>query len=55
MSLHHVIEIYGPLLVLHYGNAREAIDQIASEQLASGHWRVLHLPINTAGVEIERR
>ena len=34
---------------------REAIDQIASEQLASGHWRVLHLPINTAGVEIERR
>lgn len=46
----------GPcVLVLHYGNAREAIDQIASEQLASGHWRVLHLPINTAGVEIERR
>lgn len=43
----------GPcVLVLHYGNAREAIDQIASEQLASGHWRVLHLPINTAGVEI---
>ena len=33
----------------------EAIDQIASEQLASGHWRVLHLPINTAGVEIECR
>lgn len=46
----------GPcVLVLHYGNAREAIDQIASEQLASGHWRVLHLPINTAGIEIERR
>ena len=46
----------GPcVLVLHYGNAREDIDQIASEQLASGHWRVLHLPINTAGVEIERR
>ena len=46
----------GPcVLVLHYGNAREAIDQIASEQLASGHWRVLHLPINTSGVEIERR
>lgn len=46
----------GPcVLVLHYGNACEAIDQIASEQLASGHWRVLHLPINTAGVEIERR
>ena len=46
----------GPcVLVLHYGDAREAIDQLASEQLASGRWRVLHLPINTAGVEIERR
>ena len=45
----------GPcVLVLHYGDAREAIDQLASEQLASGRWRVLHLPINTAGVEIER-
>lgn len=46
----------GPcVLVLHYGNAREAIDQVAATQLASGHWRVLHLPINTKGVEIERR
>ena len=46
----------GPcVLVLHYGDAREAIDQLASEQLASGRWRVLHLPINTAGVEIGRR
>ncbi|TPF92735.1 serine kinase [Bifidobacterium sp. UTBIF-78] len=46
----------GPcVLVLHYGDAREAIDQVAVNQLASGHWRVLHLPINTAGVEIERR
>ena len=45
----------GPcVLVLHYGDAREAIDQLASEQLASGRWRVLHLPLNTAGVEIER-
>ncbi|PLS29331.1 homoserine kinase [Bifidobacterium parmae] len=46
----------GPcVLVLHYGDAREAIDEIAAEQLASGHWRVLHLPINTAGVEVVRR
>ncbi|NEG54949.1 homoserine kinase [Bifidobacterium platyrrhinorum] len=45
----------GPcVLVLHYGDARAAIDEIAAEQLASGHWKVLHLPINTAGVEIER-
>ncbi|KFI98692.1 homoserine kinase [Bifidobacterium stellenboschense] len=46
----------GPcVLVLHYGDARTAIDEIAAEQLASGHWRVLHLPINTAGVEVVRR
>lgn len=45
----------GPcVLVLHYGDARAAIDEIAAEQLASGHWKVLHLPINTAGVEVER-
>ena len=25
-----------------------------AEQLASGHWNVLHLPINTRGVEVER-
>ena len=40
----------GPcVLVLHYGDARDA-----AEQLASGHWNVLHLPINTKGVEVER-
>ena len=45
----------GPcVLVLHYGDAREAIDKVAAEQLASGHWKVLHLPINTKGVEVER-
>ena len=45
----------GPcVLVLHYGDARDAIDQVAAEQLASGHWNVLHLPINTRGVEVER-
>ncbi|KAA8818461.1 homoserine kinase [Bifidobacterium rousetti] len=46
----------GPcVLVLHYGDARAAIDEVAASQLASGHWRALHLPINTTGVEIERR
>lgn len=45
----------GPcVLVLHYGDAREAIDAIAAEDLASGHWRALHLPIDTAGVTVER-
>ncbi|NMN02524.1 homoserine kinase [Bifidobacterium panos] len=43
----------GPcVLVLHHGDARAAIDAIAAPQLASGHWKVLHLPINTKGVEI---
>lgn len=45
----------GPcVLVLHYGDARAAIDAIAADDLASGHWRVLHLPIDTAGVTVER-
>ncbi|MBM6699834.1 homoserine kinase [Bifidobacterium pullorum subsp. saeculare] len=45
----------GPcVLVLHYGDAREAIDALAADALASGHWRVLHLPINTTGVEVTR-
>lgn len=47
----------GPcVLVLHYGSARErtqeTIDHIASQQLSSGHWRVLHLPVDHAGVTI---
>ena len=41
-------------LVLHSGDAREAIDAAAAEDLASGHWRVLHLPIDTTGVTVER-
>ena len=45
----------GPcVLVLHHGDARTAIDEVAAEQLASGHWKVLHLPIDTAGVKVER-
>jgi homoserine kinase len=44
----------GPcVLVLHYGDAASQIDDIASAQLSSGHWRVLHLPISTQGVQIE--
>ena len=45
----------GPcVLVLHYGDARGPIDAIAADDLASGYWRVLHLPIDTAGVTVER-
>lgn len=43
----------GPcVLVLHYGSAQDAIERIAAEQLASGHWRVMHLPIDRHGVEV---
>ena len=45
----------GPcVLVLHYGDAVAAIESLAAEELASGHWRMLHLPIDAAGVQIER-
>lgn len=45
----------GPcVLVLHDGDAREDIERAAAEQLASGHWRVLHLTVNTTGVAVER-
>ena len=45
----------GPcVLVLHYGDAVKAIEELAHDELASGHWRMLHLPVNTTGVQIER-
>lgn len=45
----------GPcVLVLHDGDARADIERIAGDQLASGHWRVLHLTINTTGVTVRR-
>jgi homoserine kinase len=44
----------GPcVLVLHSGVATQAIDQAAQPQLQSGSWRVLHLGVNTTGVEVE--
>ncbi|WEV42676.1 homoserine kinase [Bifidobacterium sp. ESL0682] len=44
----------GPcVLVLHYGDASTQIDEIAASQLASGHWRVLHLPVSSQGVQVE--
>lgn len=44
----------GPCVaVLHCGDAASEIDKIASVQLSSGHWRVLHLPISMQGVQIE--
>lgn len=43
----------GPcVLVLHYGQARSQIDAAAAGQLNSGHWRVLHLPVNVGGVSV---
>ena len=45
----------GPcVLVLHHGDAHEQLEQLASEELASGHWRVLHLGVDTKGVQVER-
>ena len=41
----------GPcVLVLHHGDAREELERIAAEELSSGHWRVLHLGVDTKGV-----
>lgn len=46
----------GPcVLVLHHGDARADIEAVAGERLSSGHWRVLHLPVSSTGVEVERR
>lgn len=46
----------GPcVLVLHYGDAADAIDEVAGDRLADGHWRVLHPAVNTKGVEIVRK
>ena len=45
----------GPcVLVLHHGDAHEELERIAAEELASGHWRVLHLAVDTEGVQVER-
>lgn len=45
----------GPcVLVLHAGDANAQIDQVAAEQLNSGHWKVLHLPVDTQGVQVAR-
>ncbi|KFI66188.1 homoserine kinase [Bifidobacterium cuniculi] len=45
----------GPcVLVLHAGDADAIIDAVATEQLESGHWKVLHLPIDAAGVQVSR-
>ena len=43
------------VLVLHHGDAVADIDEGAAEQRASGHWKVLHLPIDTVGVQVERK
>ncbi|WEV70141.1 homoserine kinase [Bifidobacterium sp. ESL0775] len=44
----------GPcVLVLHYGDASARIDETAATQLEGGHWRVLHLPVSSQGVQVE--
>lgn len=43
----------GPcVIVLHHGDASETINRVAANQLRSGHWQVLHLPVDTQGVQI---
>ena len=45
----------GPcVLVLHAGGADDAIDTVTADELASGHWRVLHLNVDTLGVQVAR-
>lgn len=45
----------GPCVcVLHNGDATEELNQIAAAQLASGHWKVLHLNVDTQGVQVAR-
>lgn len=45
----------GPcVLVLHHGDAHDVLERVAERQLASGHWKVLHLAVNHGGVEITR-
>lgn len=45
----------GPcVLVLHHGDKREAIEAAADTSRSPVPWRVLHLPVNTTGVIVER-
>ncbi|RYM92986.1 homoserine kinase [Bifidobacterium animalis] len=45
----------GPCVcVLHNGDVSDELNQIAAAQLASGHWRVLHLNVDTQGVQVAR-
>ncbi|MCI1864408.1 MAG: homoserine kinase [Bifidobacterium sp.] len=45
----------GPcVLVLHHGDMAERLERIAAAPLSSGHWRVLHLPVDSTGVQVER-
>jgi homoserine kinase len=49
----------GPcVIVLHYGNHDRTVSQIdavAADELSGGHWRVLHLPVNVQGVQVQAR
>ena len=44
----------GPcVLVLHYGQAEDDIERICAQELSSEGWSVLHLPVNSRGVEVD--
>lgn len=46
----------GPcVLVLRYGDIEQRLRALAGPQLDSGHWRLLPLAIDLAGVQVERR
>ncbi|MFT8704464.1 MAG: homoserine kinase [Bifidobacterium sp.] len=45
----------GPcVIVLHYGEISQELKQLAGEQLESGHWNLLNLPIDSQGVRVSR-
>ncbi|OZG67957.1 homoserine kinase [Bifidobacterium aquikefiri] len=45
----------GPcVIVLHYGEISQELRQLAGEQLESGHWNLLNLPIDSQGVRVTR-
>ncbi|MFT8593838.1 MAG: homoserine kinase [Bifidobacterium sp.] len=45
----------GPcVIVLHYGEIGQELKQLAGEQLESGHWVLLNLPIDSQGVRVTR-
>ncbi|OTA26231.1 homoserine kinase [Alloscardovia macacae] len=45
----------GPcVLLLHAGDITDTVRALADEQLSEAHWRMLHVPVDRAGVRAER-